>query len=245
MNPYLEMLKSVQAQHLDVQVETLDDYGLGGVECPICQNRGYMVYTKDGVSYSKECECMAKRRVLRRAKKSGMDDMLSRYTFGNYETPDTSRQDIKQIAEMYCEADKGWFFISGRSGSGKTHICTAICNRLIERGNDLYYMAWRDDSRKFKALMNTEELDEKLDPLKRIKVLYIDDFLKGGCNDADIRLAFEIINDRYNDTRLRTIISTEATLDALLRIDEALGSRIVERSRGYICRAPKENWRLR
>lgn len=244
MNPYIEMLKKVQAQHIDVKVETLDDYGLGGVDCPICNNTGHLLYRKDGITYAKECECMNKRRFLRRVKKSGMDDMLSRYTFDLYETPTAEWADIKQTAEAFCEAENGWFFICGQSGSGKTHICTAICSKLIDKC-DVYYMAWRDESRQLKALMNTEELDQRLDQLKRVEVLYIDDFLKGGANDADIRLAFEIINARYNDTRLRTIISTEATLETLLRIDEALGSRIIERSRGYRCRSPKENWRLK
>ena len=242
---YLGILKKVQAQHIDVQVETLDDYGLGGVDCPICNNTGHLLYRKDGITYAKECECMAKRRFLRRVRKSGMDDMLARYTFESFETPTAELASIKAIAEEFCNANAGWFFICGKSGSGKTHICTAICSRLLEKGNEVYYMSWRDESRQLKALMNTDEIDGKLERLKRVKVLYIDDFLKGGRNEADIRLAFEIINARYNDTRLRTLISTEETLDSLLRIDEALGSRIIERSKGCRCRAPKENWRLK
>ena len=244
------MLKSVQAKvkngtYATITSESLDDYDLGGVDCPVCQNKGYLLYSKDGYDYTKECECMNKRRFLRRIRKSGMSDMLRRYTFGSYETPDTTRQKVKDAAERFCDADAGWFYIAGQSGSGKTHICTAICSRLIEKGCDVYYMAWRDEIRELKALMNTEELDKRIDRLKRVKVLYIDDFLKGGWSDADIRLVFEIINHRYNDTRLRTIFSTEATLEAVLSIDEALGSRIVERSKGFKVAAPKANWRLR
>lgn len=223
----------------------MDDYDLGGVDCPICQNKGYVMYRKDGYDYSKECECMNKRRFLRRIRKSGMSDMLRRYTFDSYETPDATRQKVKDAAERFCGEDTGWFYLAGQSGSGKTHICTAICSRLIEKGWDVYYMEWRDESRQLKAMMNTEELDERLDRLKKVKALYIDDFLKGGVNDADIRLAFEIINARYNDTRLRTIISTEAPIEAILSIDEALGGRIKERSKGFLCKAPKENWRLK
>lgn len=225
--------------------ESLDDYDLGGVDCSICQNKGYVLYQKDGCVFTKACECMNKRRFLRRIRKSGMSDMLRRHTFDAYETPDTARQKVKSAAERFCEVDAGWFYIAGQSGSGKTHICTAICSRLIEKGCDVYYMEWRDESRQLKALMNTDELNEKLDRLKKVRVLYIDDFLKGGTNDADIRLAFEIINARYNDTALRTIFSTEATLENVLSIDEALGSRIVERCKGFKVAAPKSNWRLR
>ena len=246
MNPYIEMLKKVQAENAEPpKTESLSDFGLGGVDCPICHNTGMLLYRKDGREYAKECECMNKRRFLKRVKASGIEDMLRRYTFDAYETPDAQRQKVKEIAEAYAEADSGWLFIAGKSGSGKTHICTAVCSRFIARGVDVYYMEWRDESRQLKALMNTEELNERLDRLKKVKVLYIDDFLKGGCNEADIRLAFEIINARYNNSKLRTIISTEASIETIIGIDEALGSRIKERSRGFICKAPKENYRLR
>lgn len=241
------MVKKAQEQYAvdPAPTESLSDFDLGGVDCPICHNTGMLLYRKNGQEYAKECECMNKRRFLKRIRSSGIEDMLTRYTFETYVADDTQRQKIKEIAEAYCKADSGWLFIAGKSGSGKTHICTAVCSRFIERGVDVYYMAWRDESRQLKAMMNTEELNERLDRLKKVKVLYIDDFLKGGCNDADIRLAFEIINYRYNNTRLRTIISTEASIETLIGIDEAMGSRIKERSRGFICKAPKENWRLR
>lgn len=188
---------------------------------------------------------MAIRRSIRRIRKSGMEDMLKRYSFPNYETPDGERLKILLAAKDFAEADTGWWYISGRSGSGKTHICTAICSRFIERGKETYYMKWRDESRQLKALINTDEIEKPLDKLKRVPVLYIDDFFKGGCNEADVRLAFEIINARYNDSRLRTVISSELGIEDLLDIDEALGGRIKERSRGYLVRSVDENWRLK
>ena len=70
-----------------------------------------------------------------------MSDMLSRYTFDNYEIPDEARASIKGKAKAFVRDETGWFFLFGRSGSGKTHICTAICKAFIERGMDTYYMA--------------------------------------------------------------------------------------------------------
>ena len=195
--------------------------------------------------FTRECECMAKRRSMRRIRKSNMEDMLLRYTFSSYETPDEERMKIKSAALDFANGNSGWFYIAGQSGSGKTHICTAICSRLIDRGKEVYYMRWRDESRQLKGMLNTEEIEKPLEKLKRVPVLYIDDFFKGGANDADVRMAFEILNARYNDTRLRTVISSELPIRNLLGIDEALGGRIWERSNGYRLTAPKENWRLR
>ena len=227
------------------QSKTLEECGLGTVNCPECNNTGTILYEKDGAWYGKECECMNARRSIRRLKKSGMADLLSRYTFRNYEMPDDTRVAIANTAQMFCLFQNGWFYIQGKPGSGKTHICTAICNELIQRGKDVYYMAWRDESRKLKGLVNSDEIEEPLNRLKRVRVLYIDDFFKGSQTEADIRLAFEILNARYNDSKLLTIISSEYSIEQILEMDEALGSRIYERSKEYILRSPDENWRMR
>ena len=183
---------------------------------------------------------------MRKIRQSGMMDMLSRYTFENYETPDAERESVKKIAEAFSEANSGWMYVSGRSGSGKTHICTAACVRLIARGVEVYYMSWRDESTAMKGLVRETELyEKKMRKLKTVPVLYIDDFFKGGQTDADFRLAFEILNARYNDAKLRTIISSEMDLQTLVQLDEALGGRIYERSRGYMVNTPNSNWRIR
>lgn len=53
------------------------------------------------------------------------------------------------------------------------------------------------------------------------------------------------MNARYNDSRLRTVISSEIGIEDVLDIDEAIGSRIKERSEGYLLASPQENWRLK
>lgn len=223
----------------------LNECGLGGVDCPICHNRGVLMRYEDGILVTRECECMAKRRSMRRIQKSNMEDMLSRYTFDAYETPDEELKQIKNAAMAFADSNDGWFYIAGRSGSGKTHICTAICSRLIDRGKEVYYMRWRDESRQLKGLLNTPDIEAPMEKLKKVQILYIDDFFNGGANDADVRMAFEILNARYNDTKLRTVISSGYTIEKLLSINEDIGGRIWERSAGYRLSAPRENWRLR
>lgn len=223
--------------------ETLEDYDLGGFDCPMCGNTGTITHLDDGVLYSRECDCMKIRRSMRRIRNSGMTDMLVRYTFDNYqETEDT--KDIKRLAEQFVD-DEGWWYISGRSGSGKTHICTAICSQIIKRGIEVYYMSWRDESINLKSnVMDSQYYTARMNKLKSVSVLYIDDFLKAGDSDADIRLAFEIMNARYNDRKLRTIISSEKEIPALFDRDEALAGRIYERAKKYIVKSPKQNWRM-
>ena len=239
-------MKKVQRSGISITIETLADYGLDNVDCKECNNTGRILYEKDGTLYSRECQCMPKRRSLRRIKNSGLSDMMNRYSFDNYETPDETLRKTKAKAVAYVSEASSWFYIAGRSGSGKSHICTAICSELIKTGKDVYYMSWRDESTAIKACVtDTDAYESKMKKLKTVDILYIDDFLKGSDTDADIRLAFEIINSRYNDTKLRTIISSERDITELLERDEALGGRIYERAKGYTLKSPDSNWRLR
>ena len=64
---------------------------------------------------------------------------------------------------------------------------------------------------------------------------------------AGVDVALELIMVRYNQRDKLTILSTERSIDELLDIDEALGSRVYERSKGFYLRfaGREKNWRLR
>lgn len=217
--------------------------------CELCHDTGQIIHRVPGsieISVS-ECECAIKRRNALRIKRSGLADVMSRYTFEAYKTPDKQTAAIKAAALRYVAESRGeWFVIVGRPGSGKTHICTAIVGKLIEGGKNCKYMLWRDEVRELKALVNdSSAYRERMNLLKNVDVLYIDDFFKGrAVSDGDLNVAFELLNARYN-ARKRTIISGERTIGAIMDIDEAIGSRIYERSKnGYCFETSPENWRL-
>lgn len=173
---------------------------------------------------------------------------MARYTLDSWQIRDRWHARAREMALQYAENPDGkWFCMVGSVGAGKSHLCTALVGLLIERGMEARYMLWRDVSVRAKAVVNDEEYGRIVDPLKRVKVLYIDDLFKGGApKEADIKLAFEILNYRYADQKLLTVISSERTIEELLDIDEAVGSRIYERSRGYYLPLDgMKNWRLK
>ena len=109
---------------------------------------------------------------------------------------------------------------------------------------------WREISTEGKAHIMDAEYQNIVGPLKTVKALYIDDLFKTKKKipptDADIMLAFEIINSRYNNKDLLTIISTERSIDDIIQYDEALGSRIYHRSKNYcVSLVGDPNWRLK
>lgn len=220
-----------------------------GYNCDVCLNKGYTAKVVERGSYYYEtlvpCKCNSIRASIRRMKKSGLANIIKDCTFDKYEASEQWQNTIKQKAINFVkDENKRLFFIGGQSGAGKTHLCTAICRELIYKGNDVHYMLWREDATKLKAMVNDATYHEQIKKLKTIKVLYIDDMFKMGKAEnnktmlptvADINLAFEIINHRYNDSNLITIISSELQLQNIIDIDEAIGGRIAEKSMPNYC----------
>lgn len=222
-----------------------------GIDCPKCLNRGYYYrYDEEtGSPMMVDCDCMARRKARRRLDRSGLGSAMRRMTFDTYETPNEWQQRILSAAKEYAANPEGWFFIGGQVGAGKTHICTAILQEL-SMNYPVRYMLWRDESARIKAVLNEPEGVSIMWDLKNAPVLYIDDLFKGAerPTQGDLNIAFELLNHRYNDESLYTIISTEKLLDDLIRIDEAIGSRIAERSKGHRVQLkpdPSRNWRTK
>ena len=232
-----------------------------GYNCKLCKNKGYIIKVaerEDGSFYQicTECKCEEIRRSIMRMKRSGLKDIIKDYTFDKFEETEPWQKAVKAAAMDYSKNPEGWFFLGGQSGSGKTHLCTAICREFLLSGKQVVYMLWRDDVVKIKgAVTDSEEYSNLIDKYKKATVLYIDDLFKTGkapdggplkITGADINVAFEIINYRYNNPALLTIISSELSEDELIDIDEAIGGRIFERAKTItIAKDRKRNYRIK
>lgn len=192
---------------------------------------------------------MVKRKSLRLLRRSGLEDLVRDSTFKSYQTPDEFSRRAKETALDYVQhGEDKWFYISGHPGCGKTHLCTAICRRLLGQNIPVRYFLWREDGPKLKTMVNNDAdaYDRLMKEFVNVPVLYIDDFFKGKVTDADLNLAFSLINARYNRRRkTRTIFSSERSIAEIRKLDEAFGGRIAERAEGYILNAPNNaiNWR--
>lgn len=214
--------------------------------CPDCLGRGEIAVLKDGEMRIMRCHCIVKKQALKRVRRSGLCEMYDKLTMENYRPDADWQKRLKGKAEDYLAEKGGWFFLCGQAGSGKTHLTCAIAHELLECGREVRYMMWRQEAPRLKAMVNDrDEYERRMDDLIGCEVLVIDDLFKGNVSEADVNLAFELLNARYNAPSKRTIISSERDMADILAIDEAVGSRIAERARGYVLKTADVNLRLR
>lgn len=261
--PNIEIPKMSYDEFLRMRSKAYNDKEgtLTGCNCSLCKNKGYISKIIDGSEVLARCDCMNTRENLDRIRRSGLSKLLKECKFSTFVTDKEWRKTMLDTAKRYClKSENEWLYVSGRSGCGKTHICTAICNQFLQKGINVRYEMWTDIEHRLNGCnYDSAEYDRLMGEIASWDVLYIDDFLKvrrsenstANIPDREIDQAYEIINRRYI-ARKKTIISSEFTMDELFGIDSAVAGRIVERTRGtdgnpYVISAgiEAENYRLR
>lgn len=223
-------------------------------KCTKCHDTGWITVRREGLQpESVPCECYARRQFERSLKNSGISpELLERCTLEKFLTPDENASRMKETALAFL-ADKsarglGYF---GRSGSGKTHICTGVCIKMAESGKSVKYMQYNSAMRKAIASKYSADRQESiLTPFIDCEVLYIDDLFKNAVDARTAHLAtdekrimLDLLDTRYKNNAI-TIISTEMALIEIVKEDEALGSRIREMLGKHGCKCSGANRRI-
>lgn len=133
----------------------------------------------------------------------------------------------------------------GQPGAGKTHLLTAVANNFIQKKviPVLYfpYVEGFNDLRD-----DFEKLEVKLQRMKEVDVLFIDDLFKPvnirtregivqkpQATEWELKQLFSVINYRYLNHK-PIMISSELDIDKMLDLDEALATRIAEMCENYM-----------
>lgn len=209
------------------------------IDCPKCGNTGEVIEIRHGNEYAIPCTCDKVRRSKMELVISGLYDMVKNKKFSNYKKDKPWQSALYDTVVGYANAVKmgstDWLFIGGQAGIGKTHICTALCAWMIKKGFSVRYMCWEDEKSAF--LMKSESSEQYESMLRKWKlaqVLYIDDFLyrKNSISEAELALAFKILDYRYK-TKRTTIITSNHCIDDILEIDNRIGGRIIDMAKNY------------
>lgn len=242
-----EEQKLFEVMQYNNSVGDLTDYN-----CPKCKNKGYIKYINDmGYVIDKECSCMKVRKIIQRLKTCGLSNLFNIYSFDKYKTNEIWQKSVLEQAKRFINDKDIAFVFLGSSGVGKSHICTALSKELILKGYSFRFMNWINEINNIKSnRMHPEIYNKIMWELKNVEVLYIDDFLKTDSDtkptSADLSIALEIINYRYNlsrgnEKRFVTILSSEKSIEQIRGYDEALAGRIKEMAGKYFINLFGEN----
>lgn len=202
-----------------------------GYDCNLCHNRGYIYIGTETQVVAVDCECLIHRNTLKVMRESGLEEQFDEYTFDKFKTNKPFEELMKERALNYLTSDK-WFVVVGKSGIGKTHICTAILKDFIERNKTVKYVSYIELVRLNKDYMSGyEEVHEKaqreFNLIKEADILYIDDYLK--VTSVPLEFIFEIVNHRYINKK-PILLSSEKTYEEQMKWDSAVTSRIYQRT---------------
>ena len=167
-------------------------------------------------------------RVKRLIGDCGMGARFLRRTFATFETTEENRTALltcQRYAERFREllpnsgkvTSRNGIFITGPTGTGKTHLAAAIANKLLHEGIAVVCMTMIDILDKVKEAYDGNR-DESgiLHTYSTVSLLVIDDMGKEQTTEWGVAKIYKIINARY-EAMLPTIITTNYSDAELLK----------------------------
>lgn len=237
--PLAEKIQSI----CDDENALIDEEGYARIPCDKCKGKGYF-YEPDEKWWKRvECECMSSRRALNYVERLGLLKDVQKCNFDTYVPYDEPTARMKETAQNFR---KGWLYLGGQSGSGKTHLAYSIFGRLVRQHKAPRWMAWIKESQELKMMIgeDEDEYNKEVERLMKCEILFIDDFFNIVPTQADIRLARTIIDNRYSND-LMTVFTSELTLADLNDYDDAIAGRIAEKATVFQIQGNNHNYRMR
>jgi DNA replication protein DnaC len=138
-----------------------------------------------------------------------------------------------RLAFDFAKNPEGWLVFMGETGSGKTHLASAIVNYRYEMGKPALFVVVPDFLDHLRSAFNPESkvsYDRLFESVKTAPLLVLDDFGEQSTNPWVKEKLYQLINYRYN-SRLPTVITTRLSLDEIMgEVDSSISSRLVDRN---------------
>lgn len=171
---------------------------------------------------------------------------MQRYFDNRFETFDSEQdKELYDVCYKYAEefdpqhTDNGLMII-GNYGTGKTHLVSAIANKILDDGICVIMDSYTSIIEKLYAEMNSDVRIIR-EELKHIQLLILDDVGKEKATEWSDSLLFDVIDYRYQ-AKLPIIITSNLKVDELSKyLGGAVFSRLCEMCQGVITKG--ENYR--
>jgi DNA replication protein DnaC len=209
-----------------------EDYTEPHYTCKVCSDTGFVG--------AKMCSCLKQILITKNIQSSGMGKLIDKQSFDNFNldvyknNPEIHARMERnlRLAKAYADnfaAKRGNLLLIGTTGTGKTHISTAIAKAIISQGFDVLYDSVQNivndfERDKFKSGYNSEQTSEKYN---ECDLLIIDDLGAEFITQFSVSALYNLINTRQNKG-LSTIISTNLSASELAgKYEGRIYSRII------------------
>lgn len=200
--------------------------------CEKCKGKGFL-FAEDANGYllAKKCSCLIEKENKEALERSGLTDFWRSRTFDTFIAKSPAQKRAKKACEKFNALGA---VLCGQVGSGKTHLAVAMLLDQASNGLRVKFVNYRDFVRELSQnALDPAYYKKLMYQYKNTEVLLLDDLFKGTVTEAQRGFIYELINDRYNKNK-KTIITTEKNINELMEIDEAIASRIIEMSEGFV-----------
>ncbi len=185
------------------------------------------------------CSCFKEALIKATIASSGMGTLLEKQSFENFnleryegKAKITMERTLKLSHEFVdnFSKDKGNLLLLGTTGTGKTHISSAIALEVIKKGYDVIYDSVHNiisdfENERFKSGYGPRE--DTTSRYLECDLLIIDDLGTEFTNSFTVSCIYNILNTRQNRA-LATIVSTNLTPEDLARkYEDRIYSRII------------------
>lgn len=210
-----------------------EDYTEVKYTCQLCADSGFVE--------TRMCKCFREMLITENIKSSGMGSLIEKQSFDNfnldfykdnqedYERMKNNLEDAKKFATEFGKGPKTLMFM-GPTGTGKTHLSTAIAKTVIENGYEVLYDSTQNiisafEADRFKSGYGPYE--PKADKYLECDLLILDDLGTEFVNQFTVSCLYNLINTRQNKG-LSTLISTNLDYaDLTSKYQDRIFSRLV------------------
>lgn len=219
-----------------------EDYDTPKYTCPICSDTG-----RD--DSGKMCVCFREIMRTETIKASGMGQLIEKQSFENFDLSHCRElgedyyaqmagilEYCKRYAQGFSETSGQTLLFIGKTGTGKTHLSSAIARQVIERGFSVMYdsssnifRAFEDDQFNKDRFRHSrgEAFEPRSEKYMNTDLLVIDDLGTEFITQFTVSCLYNLINTRQNKG-LSTIISTNFSPDEISRkYEDRLYSRLL------------------
>lgn len=209
------------------------DYTEVHYACPDCRDTGYVD--------TKMCRCLREALIRENLKCSGLSGLFEEQSFDNFDLSHyrDSEEDLRRMTKNLAAArafaedfpkNRGNLLLIGPTGTGKTHLSTAIAKTVISQGFDVLYDSIQNilsafEHDRFRSGYGQEESTARkyLD----VTLLVIDDLGTEFSNSFTVSVLYNLLNERAN-RGLSTVISTNLSVSRLTELyEDRIYSRMI------------------